>query len=411
MWFSWLLVRLAGVALLTGVLFYPQIDRDIFEYYGWAVATLHGHLPWRSFRVEYPPGVFPAMLLPGGWKVFELEFITAALLADAYIGSMLWRHRRNGLGAWCWVLAPVAIGPVMWVRFDVFVAAALCGMVAALRAGHWRRAGACIAAATLLKLWPIALLLVLWRLIPREGRRVVAAWAAGVVVAATLPVVAWGGGSGLLWMLHYQGNRGLEWETVWALPAVIAHSFNLSVPLHASHQTIEYALSGSASAAWSMLLPALVLVVAFVVWRAGNERFGYASATLLAVSAVFVGGKVLSSQYVTWAAAAAVLALDESPLQLARHRAHVLLSTLALGLSAQFLYPIYATYAYWGYFRGDLAAIAHAEAVAVWTCVVAAYTTRRKTGLGPAPITARAAVTDQTEARRSGPMPAGRGSR
>jgi hypothetical protein len=377
MWLVWVLVRFAGVALITGVLWYPAADGDvIFIYHAWATHLLHGQLPWRDFKVEYPPGVLPGMLLPGGRSVYELQFVCIALLADGYIMKALWRQRRNGLGTWCWVFAPIALGPIMWTRYDIFVAAALVGFLVSMRKGNWKRAGACLAAATLIKMWPIALLLVLWRLIPVEGRRKVAGWAIGVSAAACAPVVAWGGLGGLHYVLTYQGDRGIEWESPWALPVQIAHSFDFSVPLVRAHDTIEYALSGWAQPATSAVLPLLILAIAAFAWLDRKQRLTVSSATLLTVVAVIFGEKVLSAQYVVWGAAIVVYAINDSPLRTLRQRWHLVLATLAWGITTQLFWPLYAVYVYYGWFRGNMVAITHAEAVFVWAGIATFFVLR-----------------------------------
>jgi hypothetical protein len=178
-------------------------------------------------------------------------------------------------------------------------------------------------------------------------------------------------------MLQFQGGRGLEWETPWALPAVLAHSFHPSVPLYALHGSVEYNLSAAASAAWGALLPALLVAVAATVWFDRSGRHGIGSACLLTVAAVLLGSKVLSPQYLTWVVALAVVAIDDEPLHSLRQRMHLVAATFALGVTTQLMFPFFATYAFWGYFRGDLAAIMHAEAVVVWICVAAWFALRR----------------------------------
>jgi hypothetical protein len=378
MWIAWVLIRLAGVALITGVLFYPQVDRDVLEYQSWAHLLYAGQLPWRGgFRVEYPPGVFPAMLLPGGLSVFELQFIGLALLADALVARSLWRNRPRGLGSWCWLLLPIALGPIMWVRFDVFVAAALVGFVACLRTNRWRAAGACLAVATLLKLWPIVILVVVWRLIPADGRRRVAGWAIGITTLATVPVLAWGGGSGLKWMLDFQGGRGLEIETIWAWPAVLAHSLNPSVQLVPGHGTTEVPIAGAVAIAMTLLLPALLAAVAAFTWFDPRKRFTIASATLLTVAVVLIASKSISAQYVVWAVAAVAIAIDEAPVGSRRRCWHLIAASTALAVTTQVLFPFLFLYAYLGWFRGDLAVTLHAEAALVWIGVVLNFTLRR----------------------------------
>jgi hypothetical protein len=373
MWVAWILIRLAGITLLAGTLFYPPVDQDVIKYTFWAHQLYAGHLPWRGYNVEYPPGVLPLMVIPGGVVVYELQFIALAMIADAYVAAMLWRSRPRGIGSWLWLVLPIALGPLVWVHLDIFVAAALVGFVVAVRAGRWRTAGACLAAATLLKLWPIVALVVLWRLIPAAGRRRVAAWTIGGVAAVTLPVVAYGGGHGLAWMLHYQGGRGLEIETVWAWPVVVAHWLGATVHPVLGHGGVEVQISGLVSAAATLALPLAVLALTAYVWRDRGRRLTLASATLLTVAVALVGSKALSPQYVIWALALVALVIDERSERSLRSSAWLVGATITLAATTQLVFPFYFVDVYFTSVAGVVASTAHAIAVLVWFGVVIRY--------------------------------------
>jgi hypothetical protein len=377
-WIAWVATRLFGVVLLSGAFFYPAVDQDVVKYTFWAHQLYAGHLPWRGYLVEYPPGVSLFMALPGGVATYELQFIALAMAADAAVLQLLWRGRPRGAGSWLWLFLPVALGPMVWVHLDIFVAVAIVGFVVALREGRWRTAGACLAAATLLKLWPIVLLVVLWRLIPVEGRRMVGGWAIGVVAAMTLPIVAYGGGSGLLWMLHYQGGRGLELESVWAWVAIVARAFGASVHPVTGHGGVEFQISGVVSTVATLALPLAVLGLAVYVWRDAGRRLTVASANLLAVAIVLIGSKVLSPQYVIWTLAAVAVVIDELPAGDVRRRVRLVTATLVVVTSTQLVFPFAFIDVYFGTRWGVVAATSHALSVVVWVGVVAHDVPRRQ---------------------------------
>jgi hypothetical protein len=311
-WLTWLLVRLAGLAAIAGLGGYPAADNDVLRYSFWAGFVHAGFLPWSSFPVEYPPGILPFFALPGRMFGYELEFILLAFVADALVLTMLRRTSPRGLGQWLWLVAPVALGTTFWLRLDIFVAAMLVGFVVAIRSGRWRAAGACLGYACLLKLWPLVILAVAWRVIPAEGRRRIAGWCLGVILAATLPVIAWGGGSGLLAMLNYQGNRGLEVESVAAYPFMLAWSLGHNVAPAYGHATMEFAVGGIAGALASLALPAALVALGTYVWRAARARVSIASLTLLCTLVVLVASKMMSAQYIVWVLAITALVIDET---------------------------------------------------------------------------------------------------
>jgi hypothetical protein len=310
-WLTWLLVRLTGLAAIAGLGGYPPADNDVVRYSFWAVSLHGGHLPWSSFPVEYPPGILPFLELPGRMFSYEVEFVLLAFVADAVILTILRRTSARGLGQWLWLVAPLALGSTFWLRLDIFVAAALVGFVVAIRSGRWRTAGACLAYACLLKLWPLVILAVAWRVIPAEGRRRVTGWCLGVIAAATLPVIAWGGGSGLLAMLNYQGNRGLEVESVAAYPFMLAWSIGHHVAPAYGHATMEFAVGGIAGALASLALPAALVALAAYFWRDARARVSIASVTLVCTLVVLVASKMMSAQYLVWVLALTALVVDD----------------------------------------------------------------------------------------------------
>jgi hypothetical protein len=366
--------------LLSGAFFYPAVDTDVVQRYVlWAHRLQAGHLPWASFHVEYPTGVLPFMLLPGGGTLYELQFVLLALAADAYLTTTLWRIRPGGAGAWLWILLPLVLGPIIWVRFDIFVAAALVGALSSMARARWRAAGVFLAAATLLKLWPLVLLLVLWPLLDPIGRRRMAASAAAVLGLFTIPVLAWGGASGLWWMLRYQGGHGLEFESVWAWPVVVAHSFNRHVAIVPSHATTEVPLSGIPGLAASALLPLALIAVTLYLWLGRGRRLDIATATLLVVAVVLLGSKIMSAQYVIWTAATVGVVLQTATNAGPRWRARLLLATAALAATTQWLFPFQVEQAFYGYTSGILAVTAHAEAAVLWFVVVLLFVIRPTT--------------------------------
>jgi hypothetical protein len=339
-WLAWLLVRLAGLAAMAGIAGYPAADNDVLRYSFWSMWLHAGYLPWASFPVEYPPGILPFLALPGRMFGYEVEFILLAFVADAVVLTMLRRASPRGLGQWLWLVAPLALGTTFWLRLDIFVAAALVGFVVAIRSGRWRTAGACLAYACLLKLWPLVLLAVAWRIIPAEGRRRVAGWCLGVVVAGTLPVIAWGGGSGLLAMLGYQGNRGLEVESVAAYPLMLAWSLGHHAGPRYGHATMEFAVAGIAGALASLALPAVLVALTAYFWRAARARVSIASVTLVCTLVVLLASKMMSAQYLVWVLALTALVVDDHASIQTWSRWPLAVVATTGGALTQWIYPL-----------------------------------------------------------------------
>ncbi|HEX3908325.1 MAG TPA: glycosyltransferase 87 family protein [Mycobacteriales bacterium] len=338
-WGIWAFVRLAGVVVMTGRLSYPQTDLDVMRYWGWASAVQAGHLPWSSFPLEYPPGILPFLALPGGQFGYELQFIVLALAADGIVLAMLRRRSARGLGQWVWLVAPIALGTTFWLRLDVFVAAALVGFIVAIQARRWRTAGLCLAYATLLKLWPLVLLVVVWRLIPASGRRQVCSWCVGLIAAFTVPVLAWGGSAGLVSMLRYQGGRGLEVESVAAYPVMLAWKFGHHASPAFAHDSIEFAVAGLAAHLAAAALPCALLLVVGLVWRDNGSRVTIASATLLVAVTVLIASKTMSPQYLVWILALISVAVCDDTARGRRSTWALAVLSIAATALTQAIYP------------------------------------------------------------------------
>ncbi|HVW79683.1 MAG TPA: glycosyltransferase 87 family protein [Mycobacteriales bacterium] len=392
---AWLLSRLLGLLVLSGSTFYPLVDSDVVNrYYPWAKLLQAGLLPWRDYAVEYPPGALPFMTLPGRFGEFEFQFVLLAFVADAFIARTLWRARPGAAGAWLWIVLPILLGPLEWVRLDIFVAAAMVGYIRAIELRRWRAAGLCLAAATLLKLWPLALLVVMWRLLDRSGRWRIATWALFGTAALTVPVLAWGGAGGLRDMLRFQGGRGLEFESVWAFPYEVAHRFRLSSQwLQQGYGSIDVRAAHLVAYCIGFVLPAALLAVWFICWRSGpHARITVRGAALLLIAALLVSERVLSAQYVVWAVAVVALVAGEASTHSVKERTWLLGAAAAWAASSQLVYPGLFVSLLSGGIAGFLAACVHVVCFLAWVVVAVRYALRyrRVPPHAPAPATALA---------------------
>jgi hypothetical protein len=339
-WPLWWTIRLLGVCALLGLIPYVMgtgfVLGDVHLYDHWSAMMWHGHLPYRDWSLEYPPGAVAVAMLPHPSKVaFHLEFLSLALAADAAVLALLRRSGRPR-GVALWLAAPVLLGPVFWARLDVFVAAALVGALIALERRRFAAASVLLTFGGLLKLWPF-LVLAFVVVAVRGGawRRVIVASAA-TLATFILPVLAYGGSlAGLTWTLRYQARRGLEIESVPAAGAYVWRIFG-------GHVAVErawgcYQLLGRYTSpvgtAFSVLL---VAAVAAVAWRL-RDRMNVASTGYFAtglVAALLVTSKVLSPQYFVWAAAAVAVIVDHS-----RARVRLAAWTSVALLSTQAVFP------------------------------------------------------------------------
>jgi len=337
---AWAVVRLYGLFALHGAFPYNRSypsDGDLHVYWQWAWFIWHGGVPYHSIPVIpllYPPGVLPFLVLPTPtFGAYEAEFLALALATDVLVLLALLGTGRR-LGAWAWVVAPLLLGPVFWARFDIFVAGLLVAGVVAMEHRRYGWAAACLSWAALLKVWPLVLLLLLLRQVPRERRRVYATVGFAILVVAVVPFLAIGGSQGLWFVMRLQSSRGVEVESLYALPLYAVHAAGHVVPIVLA---ASYQFAGSADSVVAGVATGLtVLAVIALGWLSLQRRANWSPVGLLlaTVALLLLTDKVLSPQYLVWVVVAVALAVDG-----VRDR-RVLLWTLAgLLLTTQAQFP------------------------------------------------------------------------
>lgn len=330
---------------------------------------------------EYPDaGVWPLRLLgevtgpdlPG----FLLAFAVMMALVDAAFLALLLLTRRPGrlTAAWFWVVFGVAAGPVLWLRLDL-LPGVLVGVAAALLLVRPAWAAAVLAAATAVKLWPGVLAAGLV-----GGIRRTDTWLRLAVFSGTLAVlvaVTWAtsGLARLLSPLTYQGDRGLQIESLAATPFLIrAHDRPGDYWTgYASSKSFEIVGPGTGVGA-TLADSAMVAVLLFAVVWAGRNLLAdrWRVETTLAFSVLLIllltaTNKVFSPQYIVWVGPALAVALYATRSRLVQVMAALTVAAAALGT---WIYPFH-----YGPLQADPAtAVTEVTVLAVRNGVVVALT-------------------------------------
>ena len=308
--------------LHVGLYTHKQIlDTPVYQRYGNAIAD--GKIPYRDFKLEYPPGALPVFALPGlaepgeGQDVspnFRRTFETLmwicgafALLAMAVVLRALRRPQREVWGALLFAaLAPLAVGSVILSRFDLWPAAFVVGALAAL-VSNWVRLGhGLLGFAVSAKLFPAVLLpLSLAYVWKRSGRReaLTCLGIAGAVIAVVfLPFLVLSPG-GVWHSLSVQLGRPLQVESLGSALLLAAHHvFDTGVTGDTSHGSQN--LAGSSADIMAIGTIALQIAVLAWIWvvfaRGRGSREALVVAMAAAVCAFVAFGKVLSPQFLIW---------------------------------------------------------------------------------------------------------------
>lgn len=298
-------------------------DVPLYRTYGERMAD--GQVPYRDFRLEYPPGALPALVLPalvtGGTEGFEWAFAALMAACGAAGVLVLWRTLvAVGRSGWTQLLvlaavalSPLVLGAVVLTRFDLLPAIVVAGATLALVRGRDRLGGALLGVAIAVKLYPVVLVPIAlawtWRRLGRRRALESLALCAGVVLLAYLPFLLVAP-DGVASSIGRQLGRPLQIETLGAGILLVLHQVTgMGLEWSSSHGSQN--LDGAAAATLAVLtslVQAAALVACWVVFARGRvspDRFVRFLALALAIFVAF--GKVLSPQFLVWLLFAAPL--------------------------------------------------------------------------------------------------------
>lgn len=301
---------------------------DIIVYTRWVDGALkHGALPVGDNSWQYPPLVGPLLLLPKALPGadYQGQFVRLAFIADAIVILVLLltaRRRESWLGPWFWILSVPFLGPLIYGRFDVFSAMPVVAALAILGRGvplpgteagqkqlNGRRwiAGSLIGIGTAIKIWPGLTVFGLPR--TKRGWQTIATAVSAAVAVTVICMLSFRNGS---WFLHTQGHRGIEVESIWAVPFLLARRAGIwHGRIHGHYGSLEV-LGYGAGFAGKVAIASTVLVFALLAWWWWRKQWRpavVADATLVATLLMIVTSRVISPQYLIWLLATAAFCL------------------------------------------------------------------------------------------------------
>jgi hypothetical protein len=331
-WTIWLVLRLALVAIIGGLIPWPEQVNDLTIYARWVADSLqHGRFPTDDMW-QYPPLAGPVFVL-GAWLPGErLGFVTLFLGFDGAIMAMLTHQaRRSGLGGGTrlWALLPLIVGPLLLARFDVVPTAF--AVAAVLLAARPLASGALAATGAWLKVWPVLVLAALRRRdLPRgvAGALAASAVIAGVLVAATVDPLSFLGG---------QRDRGLQIESLAAWPFLVARLAGAPVEVVYRYGAHEIDASGVEAVARGVVVLTLVLLGLVAVQRLRGvlDEVSGADVALATVLFTVATSRVFSGQYFIWLLALAAVTLGDPASRMRRTTALL----ITAGVATQVVYP------------------------------------------------------------------------
>ncbi len=298
-----------------------ETQGDLPLYRLWAEQARLGYWPVIDMPWVYPAGALVPIVAPvlAGADAYQLIWFLLMVAANfvavlALTGGL--RRRSGYLAAWYWLAVQILLAPVSMLRLEGFAAPlAIAGLAVLLR--RPAVAGALLAAATWIKVWPAALVGAAVTISSARWRIVAGGAAVTAVVAGA---IAWyGGAQNLFSFLTIQGDRSLQLEAPVATPWVWATVLGLpeaEIRQNYALATREVAGPGAhlAGEIVGWLMPIACLVIVALLWRARRRalregRFrprGQLKLILVGgfaiAAALIVFNKVGSPQYMLWLA-------------------------------------------------------------------------------------------------------------
>jgi hypothetical protein len=348
----WLATRLLILIVLAA--FERFVVGDVFYYHRKINALFSAGLDRTLY--EYPTPVVWILWLPYGASFgsrvgYLIAFVIFMLALDALFTYALWRAtgRRHDTSIDFWLIFVPLIGPLAYLRFDMLPAVLAGGALLAARRKPWIT-GALTGLGAAIKLWPALLIGAFMSY--RSDRR--PAGLAFVVVGFGLALISLilGGWPRLISPLTWQSDRGLQIESIWATPLMLARALRPDQWIVDMSQYQAYEIFGPGIDAWVMIssiatVLGLVLIILLTV-RAfrhdGSTPAAIGFVVLAIVAIMTITNKTLSPQYLLWMGGpmAALLAYrprarpDEQP-AINRIAGQVLI----LALLTQLVYPLF----------------------------------------------------------------------
>lgn len=271
-----------------------------------ALGLAHGR-PYVDYRAEYPIGLLAifklvAFVAPSA-QAFGHVIVWLEFSLDLTLAALLWWGWGRGASVF-YLVAAVFLSRLLYARAD-FIAVTIAVAAIAI----WRRRGRGSAAGWLatgaaIKVWPAALVLLVWGGAKRTERNRAMGWFAAIGLPIALVWLVIGGLNGPLQVLTFRGARGWEIESLGGGLLLAVHAARV-VGQEGAYR-IGVIPIWATVALWGTMLP----VAGWAGWRGGKlGRLG--TGWVGSVGTLLIGSTLLSAQFVVWLLPGAAIAWSE----------------------------------------------------------------------------------------------------
>ncbi len=348
-------LHVAYMLFLAPTIFWGDAQGDVPLYRQWAVGASHGYWPVVDFPWVYPAGALIPIMVPLAFGAWNYQLLWLLMMAAANVFAV-WaltdglRRRSAYAAAWYWLLIELLLSPVSMLRLEGIAAPlAIGGLIYLVR--RPAVAGALIAAATWIKVWPVAIAIAAVTASSRRIWVIIGGLVTSGIIAATIIVA--GGGSQLFSFVTIQGDRALQLEApiatpwLWASVLGIPGSYILENVQLATREVVGVG-SHTAGSIVGMVMAAAVATIVVLMIRARRRTARSADRALAEqrliilgsfalAAALIVFNKVGSPQYMLWLAPIVTVGLVVDP-TLWRRPAQWM---VAISIATTLVFPIF----------------------------------------------------------------------
>jgi Glycosyltransferase family 87 len=304
----WLITRLLMLVILAS--FERFVVGDVYYYHRKISGMFTAGLDQTLF--EYPTPVVWILWLPYGASLgnrvgYLVAFVIFMLALDALFTYALWRssRRRHDTAIDFWLIFVPLIGPLSYLRFDMLPAVLAGGALLAARHKPWVT-GALTGLGAAIKLWPALLIGAFMSY--RADRRPVGVAFIAVGFGLALISLIFGGWSRLISPLTWQSDRGLQIESIWATPLMLARAVKPEYWTVDMSRYQAYEIFGPGVDPWLIISNVATLLGLALIILLTIRAFRHNGSTPVAIGFVIVAivaimtitNKTLSPQYLLW---------------------------------------------------------------------------------------------------------------
>ncbi len=351
---AWLVTRVLIVVLMLAA---ERVALGDPTYY-WRKITALFDVGLAQTLNEYPTPVAWLLTIPyalgGGTRLgYRIAFIVLMMALDGVFTWVLWRlnGRRRDTAVNFWLGFIFLIGPLTYLRFDL-VPAVLAGGALLFARRRPGLSGVLVGVGAAIKLWPALLIGAVGAERRVRRRSLLGFGIAGLGLAAVS--LFFGGLPRLVSPLTWQSDRGLQIESLWATPLMVARAvapqtWRVDISTYQAFEIFGPGVDAFLVASTAAIALGLVMIAALIVraYRNGAPTPIAVGLMMLAIIAVMtVTNKTLSPQYLLWLggpAAALLLIEGRSPSGRPSLVRRMTVQVLILALLTHLVYPLLYT--------------------------------------------------------------------